>query len=274
TADHSVKDQDCINYLSDEDSLSLRSTSDSSNLRPHTKRHIESFFAGGEGVVISNSGQAVLSCSAGFSAIDFVTLKQYLITSARCLLNRRDPIIIYHAPWNPPFAQQPAFNQFGIVTHRQSHGVDFTLIEKHNIIYKLNPIIRSQFEEYPSLFIGGFDFVGSTPVGHHICLSGYGSRVSCGGVTNINTLVILRSDRIDRFLSMTRANIRARDSDIGGTVFSFADENGHITVHGIVTDVEANIVAVQPIGGIVNYDATREYTQNLVYIDLETYALL
>ncbi|CAG8492212.1 23122_t:CDS:1, partial [Gigaspora rosea] len=262
------------NYLSDVDSLSLRSTSDSSSSRPHTKRQIEIFFAGGEGVVTSNNGRAVLSCSAGFSAIDSVTLRQYLITSARCLLNQRDPINIYHAPWNPPFAQQPTFNQFGTVIHRQSHGVDFTLIEKLNINYKLNPIIRSQFEEYPSLYIDGFDFVGSAPVGHHICLSGYGSRVSCGGVNDINTLVILRSDRIDRFLSMTRANIRARNSDIGGTVFSFADEIGHITVHGIVTDVEANIVVVQPIGGIVNYGATREYTQNLVYIDLETYALL
>ncbi|CAG8855232.1 41514_t:CDS:1, partial [Gigaspora margarita] len=73
-----------LNYVNDsDDSLTLRSTFDSSSSRLHTKRLIEFYFEGGEGIVTSNNSQPVLSCSAGFSAINVLTLQKFLITSAR-----------------------------------------------------------------------------------------------------------------------------------------------------------------------------------------------
>ncbi|CAG8753067.1 15757_t:CDS:2, partial [Gigaspora rosea] len=109
-----------------------------------------------EGVVIDNNGPE-LRYSAGFSTLDVETLRQYIITSTRCLSNSQNFTEIYYAPWHPTFHEQQG-------------------------ILKLNLMIRSSYEEYPLLFINDFDFGESIQVGHHTCKTGYDTLTTCGEI--------------------------------------------------------------------------------------------
>ncbi|CAG8663591.1 14545_t:CDS:1, partial [Gigaspora margarita] len=102
-----------LNYVDDsDDSLTLRSTSDSSSSRLHTKRLIDLYLQGGKCIVTSNNSEPVVSCSAGFSAINAYTRQKYLITSARCLPLNQQNILIYYVPWLPSFPHQDEFDLF------------------------------------------------------------------------------------------------------------------------------------------------------------------
>ncbi|CAG8598829.1 3574_t:CDS:1 [Gigaspora margarita] len=270
-----------MNYLSDNNSLSLRSISDSPSSKHHNKRIIDAYFQGGEGIITIINGQPTVRRSAGFSAIDIVTSKEYLITSAHTLFNLREPIDIYHAPWYPPFTRRDPLFHFGIVSHIQFNGVDFALIEKQNNDYKLSPMIRSSVVEHPSPpseIIDDF-FESPPPVGHHICISGYDSHTSCGEVTSVDTEYRYPGRRNTVFHSMIRANMPAKYGDIGGPAFSIDNVSHRVTVHGIVTNLNffrggGYIVVLQPIRGIVNYGPTMNFTQNLLFIDLKSFGML
>ncbi|CAG8830396.1 30171_t:CDS:2, partial [Gigaspora margarita] len=146
-----------MNYSSNDNSLPLKSTSDSPSSRPFTKRELTLFFQGGEGVVINNTGPELI-CSAGFSMINTRnTTKQYLMTSARCIPDAQDPQEIFHAPWHPPLSEQ----------------LDFALIEKLKETFKLIPMVRTSIQEYPILPISNIDLETILHAGHHICKSGY-----------------------------------------------------------------------------------------------------
>ncbi|CAG8530952.1 17739_t:CDS:2, partial [Gigaspora margarita] len=230
-----------LNYDDDsDDSLSLKSTSNSSSSRSHTKRFIELYFLGGEGIITSNNSQPLLSCSAGFSAINTVTLQKYLITSARCLPLNHENISIYHATWLPPFPDQKAFDFFGVVRQSQLF-----------------------VEEFPIIFIDYFNIDGELlPVGHHLCISGYESHISCRHViaSNIHTALQSRRPgvRVDGFRNLIRADIPASYKDVGGTVYTNENRNGNLItlVHGIVIDahqrdprlaVDFGNVLIQPL---------------------------
>ncbi|CAG8835528.1 12283_t:CDS:2 [Gigaspora margarita] len=208
-----------LNYDDDsDDSLSLRSTSNLSSPRPHAKRLIDFYFLGGEGIVTSNNGQPVLSCSAGFSAINNVPLQKYLITSTRCLPLNPENISIYHATWLPPFPDQEAFDFFGV---------------KLNDDFKLNPMIRNSVNEFPLTIIDDFNNDrGLLSVGHHLCISGYESHISCGQVIASGVKACLLSrrpgTRADNFRNMIRASMPASYKDVGGTVYNNENRNGDI----------------------------------------------
>ncbi|CAG8821003.1 29727_t:CDS:2, partial [Gigaspora margarita] len=215
---------------SDDYSLSLRSISNSSSSKHQTKRFIESYFQGGEGIATYINGILEVHCSAGFSAINHLNLSQkYLITSARCLpYNTQE---IYHAMWNSPINQE----QFGVLRNYQSYGADYALIEKFNNTYKLNPFIRDSLfripgNEPPFLLIDYFNYVGvPIPVGDVVCISGYESQVKCGIVTNTDVSQSIKSLRPgisgDHFLHMMKISIDGylSDRNRGGTAFSIGN---------------------------------------------------
>ncbi|CAG8857154.1 30945_t:CDS:1, partial [Gigaspora margarita] len=102
--------EDGSNDNSDNYSLSLRSTSNSSSSKHQTKRDIELWFLGGEGVAIENNTDDSLCnvyCSAGFSAIHPSNFSKYIFTSARCLPNNTREIL--HAVWDSPVASRVPF---------------------------------------------------------------------------------------------------------------------------------------------------------------------
>ncbi|RIB05131.1 hypothetical protein C2G38_623995 [Gigaspora rosea] len=275
-----------LNYVDDsDDSLTLRSTFNSSSSRLHTKRLIELYFQGGEGIVTNNTNtsQPVLSCLAGFSAIDVSTLQEYLITSARCLPPDPQNISIYHAPWLPPFPHYDEYEFFGIVREFKYAVIDFALIEKFNDHFKLNPMIRSSVDEFPSSIISAFNINGvPIPVGHHLCISGYESYTSCGDVATVDTSVMLRPLRqrvlSDTYRKMIKANIPCSSKDVGGTVFGNENHNGTLftLVHGILTATLSTYrtpgnAVIQPLASMINNNPTRHIFENLLYIDLDTY---
>ncbi|CAG8806963.1 13277_t:CDS:1, partial [Gigaspora rosea] len=189
--------------------------------RLHTKRNIDIFFQGGEGVVTYSNGIPEIRCSAGFSAIHNETLQGYLITSARCLPG--DTSEIYHTVWN-----SNQFRFFGVLRDFQLYSADFAVIEKLNNEYKLNPYISNSLhgEVLPSLYIDFFNFNGiQIPVGHEVCISGYDSHSKCGGVTSSNSRMNMLSLRLgvhtDEFYNMILARIDGQLSNrnVGGTVF-------------------------------------------------------
>ncbi|CAG8823846.1 24917_t:CDS:2, partial [Gigaspora margarita] len=227
-----------INYEDDSDdnsvaSLSLRSTSNSSSSKLKTKRNIELYFLGGEGVATHINGIPEIRCSAGFSAVDNVTRQGYLLTSARCLPNNTQEI--YHATWDSPIPRQVPF---GVL--RES---------------RLN-------ELSPFLSIDGFNLnTLQVPVGHEVCIAGYDLHFTCGEVTVSSARANFRSLRPwttrDNYYNMIRANIGGHVSnrDIGGTVFSlqYVENQVYIIVEGILTAARyerahnRSAVTIQPI---------------------------
>ncbi|CAG8857206.1 41586_t:CDS:1, partial [Gigaspora margarita] len=153
-----------MNYSSNDNSLLLKSTSNSSSSRPFTKRLLRLFFNGGEGVVIDNHGPKLI-CSAGFSMFNTRnTTKQYLLTSACCIPNAQNPQEIFYSPWHPPFSEQLAFYYFGRVFLTQPSTVDLALIEKLEETFKLSPMVRTSIQEYPIVPIGNIDLDTLLPV--------------------------------------------------------------------------------------------------------------
>ncbi|CAG8762158.1 15190_t:CDS:1, partial [Gigaspora margarita] len=260
-------------------SLSLRSTSNSSSSKCQTKRHIELYFQGGEGVVTYINGAPEVRCSAGFSAVHSLTLEKYLFTSARCLSSNTQEI--YHAVWDSPNIHQ---NPFGVLREFKLTGTDYALIEKLNNEYKLNPFIRnSLWNELPSLFIDSFNFQGvQLPANHHLCISGYDSHVKCGSVTNpigvFSPISLRPGSHADHFSHMIRAIIDGdlSDRDRGGTVFSMEPGGGNpfLMVHGILTDVryvaahDNSIVTIQPLYRIIQQNLN---FSSFRFVDLDIY---
>ncbi|CAG8788157.1 10700_t:CDS:2, partial [Gigaspora rosea] len=190
--------------------------------RPFSKRQIRRYFQGGEGIVIDNNGPELI-CSAGFSAIDVETL---------CLPESHRPQEIYHAPWHPPFPEQPGFYHFGRMYYARRSRIDFALIEKLEETYILNAMVRTSIPEYPTLFIDDFDFGTSIPVGHHICKSGYGTGSTCGIINTLNSrLALIRGTD---FYHITKVNMETLENDRGGTVFyfTFSDDNAYFMISG------------------------------------------
>ncbi|CAG8814539.1 4267_t:CDS:1, partial [Gigaspora margarita] len=268
-----------MNYLSYNNSLSLRSTSDSLSSRPHTRRFIERYFLAGEGVVTTVNGQLAVRCSAGFSAIDNTTYKKYIITSARCLPELNMPI--YHAPWEQQLPLVEAqLDYFGYVMFVQRSGVDVALIEKFNSSFKLTPMMRSSVNDVKQIIIDKFNNGGfEIPEGYNICISGYETEIKCGLVTSSYVHAHIRSIRQgvrnDNYYKMLRAEIRVSNQDIGGTVFSIEipddgpDEGIPIlVVHGIVTYGYGGIVTIQPLSGMTNFGPISPMFTRLRFIDL------
>ncbi|CAG8544652.1 4657_t:CDS:2 [Gigaspora margarita] len=244
------------------DSLSLRSTSNSSSSKLRTKRIIGPKFLGGEGVAVYINGTPEIRCSAGFSAFDTVTRLGYLFTSARCLRPSIDIQEIYQATWNSPI---PLQESFGFLREYRLTDVDNALIEKFDNDYRLSPCIRNLLyvEEnlFPFLLIDGFNFNRLLPAGHALCISGYDSHFICGKVTSSSSessLPSLRPGRtVDVFYNMIKVSIDGLmfDRDIGGTVFSiqYVENEVYIIVEGILTAaryVEQNgttTAIIQPI---------------------------
>ncbi|CAG8855680.1 6914_t:CDS:1, partial [Gigaspora margarita] len=182
-----------MNYSSNDNSLPLKSTSNSSSSRPFTKRQLYLFF-NGEGVVINNNGPEII-CSAGFSLINPInTTIQYLLTSARCIPDAQNPREIFYSPWHPPFSEQPAFYYFGRVLLTQRTTVGFALIEKLEETFKLSLMVRTSIQEYPIVPIGNIDLDTNLPVGHHICKSGYGTQSWCGRIITIDSRLNFRRE--------------------------------------------------------------------------------
>ncbi|CAG8848427.1 23180_t:CDS:2 [Gigaspora margarita] len=244
-----------MNYSSNDNSLPLKSTSNSSSSRPFTKRELHLFFNGGEGMVINNNGPELI-CSAGFSMINTRnTTIQYLLTSARCIPETQNPQEIFYSPWHPPFPEQLAFYYFGRVSHTQRTGVDFALIEKLEGTFKLSPMVRTSMQEYPIVPIGNIDLVTLLPVGHHICKSGYDTHSWCGEIHMIN------SD----FYSAGYGRI--------------TDDNTYIELvgYGICTYDYLNVdlgIVITPLSNIINFRDTRRFFSNLEFINSNNLGLL
>ncbi|CAG8558154.1 9098_t:CDS:2 [Gigaspora margarita] len=111
-----------MNYLSDDNSLILKSTFDSPSSTSLFKRQMCYYFQGGEGVVIDNNGPELRS-SAGFSTIDIETLNLLI-------------------PWHATFHEQPGFIYFGRMFLAQRTDVDVAFLEKLEESFKLNLMIR------------------------------------------------------------------------------------------------------------------------------------
>ncbi|CAG8830033.1 31465_t:CDS:1, partial [Gigaspora margarita] len=180
-----------------------------------------------------------------------------------------------------------AFDFFGVVREFRYFGIDFALIEKFNDDFKLNPMIRSSVDEFPSSIIDTFNINVPIPVGHHLCISGYASHTKCGDVTIADARASLRPLRpgvqSDSFDHMIRAKIPSSNRDVGGAVFSneYHNETIFTLVHGILTSTEleryskaAGSVVIQPLRRIINFPLTRPIFENLRYIDLDTYRQL
>ncbi|CAG8774725.1 43155_t:CDS:1, partial [Gigaspora margarita] len=271
-----------INYLFDNNSLPLRSTSDSPSSRPHNKRILERFFVAGEGLATSYDGQLTLSCSAGFSAIDNATNQLYLITSARCFPYGSN-VPIFHAPWEQLYPLNE-LDYFGNVTLLQQTNVDFAFILKVNPNFKITPMMRTSVDAIKQLSIDVFN-TGEFPIPeeHLICVSGFFSHVKCGLISTINTRVAIESVRQavvkDNYYGMLKANIRhVGNAELGATVFSieFPEDGPYqgmviLVIHGIVTRVRGQTVVIQPLSGMINFALTRSFFSRLRFIDMETF---
>ncbi|RIB04022.1 hypothetical protein C2G38_718524 [Gigaspora rosea] len=270
-----------MNYLSDNNSLSLRSTSDSPISRPHTKRFLERYFLAGEGLVTSDNGQLAVRCSAGFSAIDNTTYQKYLITSARCLLNESNRAI-YHAPWEQPLQlNETELDHFGNIVLLQRTSADFALIEKFSNNFKLTPMMRSSVEQVQQVIIDKFNNGGfEIPEGHLLCICGYQSHIKCGPVTLRGAEVTLKSVRVDKqkdhYYNMLKANIIVSNVDVGGTVYSIEIPGDGpnegvplVVVHGIVSaKLRRGGTAIQPLSGMTSFSPTSDMFARLRFIDL------
>ncbi|CAG8829363.1 35312_t:CDS:2, partial [Gigaspora margarita] len=165
-----------------------------------------------------------------------------------------------------------AFDFFGVVREFRHFTIDFALIEKLNDDFKLNPMIRSSVDEFPSSIIDRFNINVPIPV----------------DVTVVDAharFLLLRPGIAsgDNFVNMIRANIDSSNRDVGGTVFSieYHNETLFTLVHGILTATEflkyrktAGNVIIQPLARIINLLPTRHIFENLRYIDLDTYRQL
>ncbi|CAG8842568.1 10537_t:CDS:1, partial [Gigaspora margarita] len=264
------------------DSLSLRSTSNSSSSKLRTKRFIRPEFLGGEGVAVYINGTPEIRCSAGFSAFNNFTRLEYLFTSARCLRPSSDIREIYHAAWDSPI---PFQESFGYLREYRLTGVDNALIEKFDNDYRLSPYIRNLLyvEEnlLPFLLIDGFNFNElPIPVGHALCISGYDSHFICGEVISSaseSSLQSLRPGReFDLFYNMIKLSIDGHlfNSDIGGTVFSlkYVENEVYIIVEGILTAAryvlqnDKTTATVQPIRRIRGM-----FDSNFIFMDYNAF---
>ncbi|CAG8843778.1 35546_t:CDS:1, partial [Gigaspora margarita] len=267
-----------MNYSSNDNSLPLKSTSNSPSSRPFTKRQLRLFFNGGEGMVINNTGPEVI-CSAGISLIDTRnTTKQYLMTSARCIPHAQNLQEIFYSPWHPLFSEQLGFYYFGCVFHTQRTGADFALIEKLEETFKLSPMVRTSIQEYPILPISNFDLNTLLPAGHHICKSGYGIHSYCGEIHTTNSVLKARRTGAHRqtvvYQRIIKAYIHALENDIGGTVFYFriTNDNGYIQliVYGIFTFIDIDFtqgVVITPLRTIRYWEGTRQMFDHFAFID-------
>ncbi|RIB23753.1 hypothetical protein C2G38_2288354 [Gigaspora rosea] len=272
-----------MNYLSNNNSLSLRSTSDSQSSRPHTKRFLERYFLAGEGLITNVNGQLAVSCSAGFSAIDNTTFQKYLIISARCLPNVLN-IPIYHALWDEPLPREEELDHFGHVTLLQHTSADFALIEKsYNSHFKLTPMMRNSVGDYQRAIIDKFNNGGFViPEGHHLCINGYARHNSCGKVVsnsaNANFKSVRENKKSDTYKYMLKADMMALKQDVGGTVYSLEepdDGNFVIVVHVIVThELSRTHVTIQLLSEMTKFTKTFNTFARLRFIDLDVFRQL
>ncbi|CAG8841890.1 28810_t:CDS:1, partial [Gigaspora margarita] len=264
-----------MNYSSNDNSLPLKSTSNSLSSRPFTKRQLYLFFNGGEDVVINNNGPEIIY-SAGFSLINTRnTTNQYLLTSARCIPDAQNPLEIFYSPWHPPFSEQLAFYYFGRVFLTQRVGVDFALIEKLEETFKLSLMVRTSIQDYPIVPIGSVDLDTNLPVGHHICKSGYGTQSWCRKINTIDSRLSLRREgggRIE-YTGIIKAHINVLANDIGGTIFYFRiidDIYIELVGYGICTYIYSNLdlgIAITPLRNIKNYRTTKRMFDVLEFIN-------